>query len=93
MAPALIFGLLALSVGLISGYGRLFNLGVGANFGISAYAVAAISQGRPGIPVVISLYPSRVGGPANQPRLSTRRPGRNKSPAAGRLNQTRSASG
>jgi len=40
----LIFGLLALSVGLISGYGRLFNLGVGANFGVSAYAVAVLSQ-------------------------------------------------
>src|ERR671936_1828585 len=40
----LIFGLLALSVGLITGYGRLFNLGVGANFGISAYAVAILSQ-------------------------------------------------
>jgi len=40
----LIFGLLALAVGLISGYGRLFNLGVGANFGISAYTVAAVSQ-------------------------------------------------
>src|SRR6476646_1665668 len=40
----LIFGLLALSVGLITGYGRLFNLGVGANFGISAYAVAIMTQ-------------------------------------------------
>jgi branched-chain amino acid transport system permease protein len=36
----MIFGLLALSVGLITGYGRLFNLGVGANFGVSAYTVA-----------------------------------------------------
>src|SRR6266540_6843711 len=44
LAGYLIFGLLALSVGLISGYGRLFNLGVGANFGISAYAVAILSQ-------------------------------------------------
>jgi branched-chain amino acid transport system permease protein len=49
----LIFGLLALSVGLISGYGRLFNLGVGANFGISAYAVAAISQYGITNPVVL----------------------------------------
>ncbi|HLH22178.1 MAG TPA: branched-chain amino acid ABC transporter permease [Chloroflexota bacterium] len=39
-----IFGLLALSVGLISGYGRLFNLGVGATFGVAAYAVAVLSQ-------------------------------------------------
>jgi branched-chain amino acid transport system permease protein len=36
----MIFGLLALSVGLITGYGRLFNLGIGANFGVSAYTVA-----------------------------------------------------
>lgn len=49
----LIFGLLALSVGLISGYGRLFNLGVGANFGISAYAVAAISQFGVTNPVIL----------------------------------------
>jgi branched-chain amino acid transport system permease protein len=51
----LIFGLLALSVGLISGYGRLFNLGVGANFGISAYAVAAISQFGITNPIVLLL--------------------------------------
>ena len=44
IAGYLIFGLLALSVGLISGYGRLFNLGVGANFGVSAYTVAILSQ-------------------------------------------------
>jgi branched-chain amino acid transport system permease protein len=40
----LIFGLLALSVGLITGYGRLFNLGVGANFGVSAYTVAVLTH-------------------------------------------------
>ena len=40
----LIFGLLALAVGLITGYGRLFNLGVGANFGVSAYTVAILSH-------------------------------------------------
>ena len=34
LSSYLIFGLLALSVGLISGYGRLFNLGIAANFGI-----------------------------------------------------------
>src|SRR5581483_11124101 len=38
------FGLLALAVGLITGYGRLFNLGVGANLGVSAYTVAILSQ-------------------------------------------------
>jgi branched-chain amino acid transport system permease protein len=40
----MIFGLLALSVGLITGYGRLFNLGVGANFGVSAYTVAILTH-------------------------------------------------
>ena len=49
----LIFGLLALSVGLITGYGRLFNLGVGANFGISAYAVAVLSQFEVSNPFVL----------------------------------------
>jgi branched-chain amino acid transport system permease protein len=51
----LIFGLLALSVGLISGYGRLFNLGVGANFGVSAYAVAVLSQVGVSNPVLLLL--------------------------------------
>jgi branched-chain amino acid transport system permease protein len=40
----LIFGLLALSVALITGYGRLFNVGVGAIYGASAYIVAILSQ-------------------------------------------------
>jgi branched-chain amino acid transport system permease protein len=40
----MIFGLLALSVGLITGYGRLFNLGAGANFGVSAYTVAILTH-------------------------------------------------
>lgn len=44
LSSYLIFGLLALAVGLITGYGRLFNLGVGANFGVSAYAVAILSH-------------------------------------------------
>ena|SRR5436190_12726443 len=44
LAGYLIFGLLALSVGLISGYGRLFNLGVGAIFGIGAYTVAVLTN-------------------------------------------------
>jgi branched-chain amino acid transport system permease protein len=55
MTSYLIFGLLALSVGLITGYGRLFNLGVGANFGISAYAVAILSQYDVTNPVVLVL--------------------------------------
>jgi len=44
LASYLIFGLLALAVGLITGYGRLFNLGVGANFGVSAYTVAILTH-------------------------------------------------
>src|SRR5437016_7198116 len=40
----MVFGLLALAVGLITGYGRLFNLGVGAIFGVSAYTVAILSH-------------------------------------------------
>src|SRR4051812_5396694 len=51
----LIFGLLALGVGLITGYGRLFNLGVGVNFGISAYAVAMLTQAGITNPVVVLL--------------------------------------
>jgi branched-chain amino acid transport system permease protein len=53
MTGYLIFGLLALSVGLITGYGRLFNLGVGANFGISAYAVAVLTQSNVTNPLVL----------------------------------------
>ena len=51
----LIFGLLALSVGLITGYGRLFNLGAGANFGISAYTVAILTQNGVTNPFVLFL--------------------------------------
>jgi len=40
----LIFGLFALSVSLITGYGRLFNIGIGATFGVGAYSVAMLSQ-------------------------------------------------
>src|SRR5215813_13013774 len=57
----LIFGLLALSVGLITGYGRLFNLGVGANFGISAYAVAILSQYGVTNPFVLVLCALSAG--------------------------------
>ncbi|HEX6510790.1 MAG TPA: branched-chain amino acid ABC transporter permease [Chloroflexota bacterium] len=39
----LIFGLFALSVSLITGYGRLFNIGIGATFGVGGYAVAMLT--------------------------------------------------
>ena len=40
----LIFGLPALAVGLIAGHARLLNVGVGATFGVAAYAVAIPAQ-------------------------------------------------
>src|SRR2546426_8041399 len=40
----LIFGLPALAVGLIAGHARLLNIGVGATFGVAAYAVAIPAQ-------------------------------------------------
>ncbi len=40
----LIYGLLAFAVALIVGYARLFNIGIGATFGASAYTVAILSQ-------------------------------------------------
>ncbi len=49
----MIFGLLALAVGLITGYGRLFNLGVGANFGVSAYTVAILTHHNVSNPFVV----------------------------------------
>jgi branched-chain amino acid transport system permease protein len=49
----LIFGLLALAVGLITGFGRLFNLGVGACFGVSAYAVAILTHSAVTNPFVL----------------------------------------
>ena len=57
----LISGLLALSVGLISGYGRLFNLGVGANFGVSAYTVAILSHQGVTNPFVLMFAAIAVG--------------------------------
>jgi branched-chain amino acid transport system permease protein len=51
----MIFGLLALAVGLITGYGRLFNLGVGANFGVAAYTVAILTHFSVTNPFVLLL--------------------------------------
>jgi branched-chain amino acid transport system permease protein len=51
----LIFGLLALSVGLMAGYARLLNLGAGATFGIAAYSVALLTQRQVHAPVVLLL--------------------------------------
>lgn len=57
----LIFGLLALAVGLITGYGRLFNLGVGANFGVSAYTVAILTHFAITNPFVLLLAALAAG--------------------------------
>jgi branched-chain amino acid transport system permease protein len=57
----LISGLLALAVGLITGYGRLFNLGVGANFGVSAYTVAILTHAGITEPFTL-LFASIVAG-------------------------------
>jgi branched-chain amino acid transport system permease protein len=59
----MIFGLLALAVGLITGYGRLFNLGVGANFGVSAYTVAILTHfgmTNPFVLVIAALFTGLV---------------------------------
>lgn len=55
IASYLIFGLFALSVGLISGVGRLFNIGIGATFGVAAYAVAMLSHGGINNPFALFL--------------------------------------
>jgi branched-chain amino acid transport system permease protein len=51
----LIFGLLALSVAMVTGFGRLFNVGVGAIFGVSAYAVAIFTNHGTFNPLVLLL--------------------------------------
>ena len=55
LALYLIFGLLGLSVALITGYARLFNIGVGATFGVSAYAVAIATQHGVTHPLLLPL--------------------------------------
>lgn len=55
LALYLIFGLLGLSVALITGYARLFNIGVGATFGVSAYAVAIATQHGVTNPLLLPL--------------------------------------
>jgi branched-subunit amino acid ABC-type transport system permease component len=53
MAIYLIYGLLGVSVALITGFGRLFNIGVGAVFGLSAYAVAFLTNHNVFNPLVL----------------------------------------
>src|SRR4030088_1869851 len=49
----LIYGLLGVSVALITGFGRLFNIGVGAIFGLSAYPVAFLTNHNVFNPLVL----------------------------------------
>jgi branched-chain amino acid transport system permease protein len=51
----LIFALPALAVGLIAGHARLLNIGVGATFGVGAYAVAILTQHNVLNPVLLML--------------------------------------
>src|SRR6202158_871253 len=53
MAIYLIYGLLGISVALITGFGRLFNIGVGAMFGLSAYTVAFLTNHAVFNPIVL----------------------------------------
>lgn len=55
----LIYGLLAFSVALIVGYARLFNIGIGATFGASAYTVAILSQH--GVHDPVPLFLASIG--------------------------------
>jgi len=57
----LIFGLPALAVGLIAGHARLLNIGVGATFGVAAYAVAILSQHGVLNPVLLMLAALAAG--------------------------------
>ena len=55
VAIYLIYGLLGVSVALITGFGRLFNIGVGAMFGLSAYTVAFLTNHDVTHPLVLLL--------------------------------------
>src|SRR5439155_11533302 len=57
----LIFGLLAFSVALIVGYARLINIGVGATFGVSAYAVGILTHHGVFNPLLIFLAAIAAG--------------------------------
>ena len=61
LSDYLIFGLPALAVGLIAGHARLLNIGVGATFGVSAYAVAIMTHHGVLNPVVLVLVALAAG--------------------------------
>jgi branched-chain amino acid transport system permease protein len=60
-AVYLIYGLLALSVSLIIGFARLLNIGIGAIFGLGAYAVAILTQHGISNPFVVFAAAIVVG--------------------------------
>jgi branched-subunit amino acid ABC-type transport system permease component len=55
VAVYLIFGLLAVGVAMITGFARLFNIGIGAIFGLSAYTVAMLTQQNIVNPLVLMV--------------------------------------
>jgi branched-chain amino acid transport system permease protein len=61
IADYLIFGQPALAVGLIAGHARLLNVGVGATFGVSAYAVPMLAQHSVTSPVLVMLISLGAG--------------------------------
>ncbi|MBV9577064.1 MAG: ABC transporter permease [Chloroflexi bacterium] len=60
-AVYLIYGLLALSVSLIIGFARLLNIGIGAIFGLGAYAVAIMTQHGISNPLIVFAVAIAVG--------------------------------
>jgi branched-chain amino acid transport system permease protein len=55
VAVYLIFGLLGVGVAMITGFARLFNIGIGAIFGLSAYTVALMTQQNLANPFIVLL--------------------------------------
>ena len=67
VAIYLIYGLLGVSVALITGFGRLFNIGVGAMFGLSAYTVAFLTNHDVTYPVEDGLLCAFAAEAARRP--------------------------
>jgi branched-chain amino acid transport system permease protein len=57
----LIYGLLAFSVALMVGYGRLFNIGIGTVFGLSGYTIAILTQHGVANPFVLFVAAIAAG--------------------------------
>ena len=61
VAVYLIFGLLGVGVAMITGFARLFNIGIGAIFGVSAYTVAILTQQNVTNPFVVLVLAVLAG--------------------------------